>query len=111
MATSFHRPLKAVAFNAGSNGKQSFELSKQLQDHRTDVTHLKHDRLILHSKLSRLSDGLLSGLEKRTAIAVRKPIPHNHVDLPPLVSTEDTGVCVPTGNSEVLLAAVYKPMN
>jgi hypothetical protein len=41
----------------------------------------------------------------RTAIAVRKGIPHNHVDLPPLV--EVTGVCIPTGNSEVLLAAVY----
>jgi hypothetical protein len=31
---------------------------------------------------------------------------HNHVDLPPLVSIEATGVCILTGNSEVLLAAV-----
>jgi hypothetical protein len=30
------------------------------------------------------------------------------VDLPPLVSTEVTGVCIPIGNSIVLLAAVYK---
>jgi hypothetical protein len=29
-------------------------------------------------------------------------------DLPPLVSVEATGVCIPIGNSEVLLAAVYK---
>jgi hypothetical protein len=28
--------------------------------------------------------------------------------LPPLVSIEATGVCVPIGNNEVLLAAVYK---
>jgi hypothetical protein len=28
--------------------------------------------------------------------------------LPPLVSIEATGVCIPTGNSEILLAAVYK---
>jgi hypothetical protein len=46
--------------------------------------------------------------EKRTAVAVRKGIPHNHVDLPPLVSVESTGVCIPIGNSEVLLTAVYK---
>jgi hypothetical protein len=44
-----------------------------------------------------------------TAVAVRKGIPHNHVDLPPLVSIEAKGVCIPIGNSEVLFAAVYKP--
>jgi endonuclease/exonuclease/phosphatase family metal-dependent hydrolase len=43
-----------------------------------------------------------------TAVAVRKGIPHNHVDLPPLISVEATGVCIPIGNSQVLLAAVYK---
>jgi hypothetical protein len=31
-----------------------------------------------------------------------------HVDLPPLVSVEATGVCIPTDNQEILLAAVYK---
>jgi hypothetical protein len=31
-----------------------------------------------------------------------------HVDLPPLVSVEATGVCIPIGNQEILLAAVYK---
>jgi hypothetical protein len=35
-------------------------------------------------------------------------IPHNHVDLPPLISVEATGVCIPIGNSEILLASVYK---
>jgi hypothetical protein len=39
---------------------------------------------------------------------VRKRIPHNYVDLPPLVSVEATGVCIPTVNSEVLFASVYK---
>jgi hypothetical protein len=43
-----------------------------------------------------------------TAVVVRKGNPHNHVDLPPLVSVEEAGVCIPVGNSEVLLAAVYK---
>jgi hypothetical protein len=32
----------------------------------------------------------------------------NHVDLIPLVSVEATGVCIPIGNREILLAAVYK---
>jgi hypothetical protein len=43
-----------------------------------------------------------------TAVAVRKGIPHSHADLPPLVSIEATGVCIPIGNSELPLAAFYK---
>jgi hypothetical protein len=31
-----------------------------------------------------------------------------HVDLPPLISVEATGVCIPIGNQENLQAAVYK---
>jgi hypothetical protein len=37
-----------------------------------------------------------------------KGIPHSHVDLPPLISVEATGVCIPIGNKEILLAAVCK---
>jgi hypothetical protein len=48
------------------------------------------------------------GRKGGTAVAVRKRIPHNHVDLTPLISIEATGVCVPIGNSELMLAAVYK---
>jgi hypothetical protein len=43
-----------------------------------------------------------------TAVAAKKGIPHSHVDLPPLNALEATGVCTPIGNSELLLAAVYK---
>jgi hypothetical protein len=39
---------------------------------------------------------------------VRKGITQNHVDLPPLVSIEATGLCIPLGDSEVLLAAAFK---
>jgi hypothetical protein len=42
----------------------------------------------------------------RTAVAVRKGIPYNHADLPPLVSIEATAVCIPIGKSEELLAAI-----
>jgi hypothetical protein len=48
------------------------------------------------------------GRKGGTAVAVRKGFPHNHVDLPPLISVEATGGCIPIGNSQVLLAAVYK---
>jgi hypothetical protein len=41
-------------------------------------------------------------------VVVRKGIPHNHVDLPSLVWIGAAGVCIATGNSEVLLWAVYK---
>jgi hypothetical protein len=36
--------------------------------------------------------------------------PHNHVDLPPTVSVEETRVCIPIGNSELLLASLYKSL-
>jgi hypothetical protein len=49
------------------------------------------------------------GRKGETAVAVRKGIPYNNVNLPPFVSIEATGVCISIGNSEVLLAAVYKP--
>jgi hypothetical protein len=38
-----------------------------------------------------------------TGFAVRKGIPHNHVDLPPLVSVEATGVCIRICNSKYCL--------
>jgi hypothetical protein len=47
-------------------------------------------------------------IEPTATQAVRKGIPHNHIDLPPLVSVEGTGVCRPIGNCEVLLAAVHR---
>jgi hypothetical protein len=71
-------------------------------------THLKrHERFFIPNYHFYRTDRF-PGRKCRTAVAVRKGIPHNHVDLPPLVSIEATGVCIPTGNSEVLLAAVCK---
>jgi hypothetical protein len=49
------------------------------------------------------------GRKGGTAFAVRKGILQYHIDLPPLIPVEATGVCIPIGNSEILLAAVYKP--
>jgi hypothetical protein len=113
MATRVHRPLKVLALNANSIGRQRYELSKQLQKLHVDEalfseTYLKpHERSFIPNSHFHRTDRY-PGRKGGTAIAVRKGIPHNHVDLPPLVSVEATGFCIPVGNSEVLLAAFYK---
>jgi hypothetical protein len=71
-------------------------------------THLKsHERFFIPNFHFYRTDRY-QGRKGETAVAVRKGIPHNHVDLPPLVSVEATGVCILVGHSEVLLTAVYK---
>jgi hypothetical protein len=78
--------------------------SAQLQQLHVDValfseTHLKpHERFIIPNFHFYRTDRYQG----------RKGIPRNHVDLPPRVTVEATGVCITVGNSEALLAAVYK---
>jgi hypothetical protein len=93
--------------------RQRHELSKQLQDLHIvvalfSVTHLKpHDRFHIQNyhfyRIDREPERKVG-----TAVAARKGIPHMYVDLPPLVSIEATGVCMPLGHQEILLAEVYK---
>jgi exonuclease III len=113
MASRVHRPLKVIAFNANDIGRQRHELSKQLQDLHLDValfseTHLKpQDRVhIQNYHFYRI----VHHPERKggTAVAVSKGIPHRHIDLPPLISVEATGVGIPIGNREILLATIYK---
>jgi exonuclease III len=113
MATRLYKPLRVLAFNANGIGRQRYELSRQLQDLHVDValfseTQLKsHERFFIPNfQIYRINH--YQGRKGGTAVAVRKAIHHNHVDLPPLVSIEATGVGTLVGNSEVLLAAVYK---
>jgi hypothetical protein len=113
MTNRIHRPLQVIAFNANGISKQRYELSKQLQDLHIDVplfseTHLKsHERFYIPNYHFYRID---PHPERKggTAVAVMKGIPHKHVGLPPLVSVEATGICIPIGNTEILLAAVYK---
>jgi hypothetical protein len=71
-------------------------------------THIKpHDRFSI-KKYHIYRKDRHPGAKGGTAIAVRKGVPHSYVDLPPLISIEATGVSIPVGNKEVLLAAVYK---
>jgi len=89
------RPLKVLAFNANGDGRQHFELSKQLQDHRIGVTllwatHIKlHERFCIQNYSVYRTDRL-PGLKGGTAFATRKGIPYNRTDLPPPVSIEAT---------------------
>jgi exonuclease III len=113
MSTCVHGPLKIIAFNANGIWRQRYELSKQLRDLQIDVTlfsetHLKPlGRLFIPNYYFYRTDRH-PGRKGGTAVAVRKGIPRNYVELPPLVSVEATGVCIPTGNNEVLFASVYK---
>jgi hypothetical protein len=113
MVARVHRALKVIAFNANYVWRQHYELSKQLQDLHIDVallsdTHLKaHERFFIPNYCFYQTD-CFPGRKGGNAASVREGIPHNHVDLPLLVLIEATGVCIPMGNSEVLLAAVYK---
>jgi hypothetical protein len=110
LATTLHRPLEVRAFNANVIGRQCYEVSKQLQDLHIDLAlfseiHLKpHERFFIPNYLT----NRYPGRKGETAIAVRKCIPHNYVNLPSIVSVVATGVCIPIVNCEVLFAAVYK---
>jgi exonuclease III len=96
MNSKIHRPLKIVAFNANGITRQRYELGKQLQARRIDVallseTHLKtHERFTIKNYHFYKNDRH-PGLKGGTAIAVKKGVPHRHVDLPPLLSIEATG--------------------
>jgi hypothetical protein len=48
------------------------------------------------------------GHKDETVISVKEGIPHNCVDLPPLLSAETTGVSIPMENTETFFAAVKK---
>jgi hypothetical protein len=76
-----------MAFNASGIRKQLLELSKLLQDRCIDVAFLSETHLRPHEKF----------------------ICNYHVYRTVSQSIETTGFSVPIGNSEILLAAVYKP--
>jgi hypothetical protein len=113
MAARVHRPLKVIAFNANGICKQRYELSKQLPDLHTGVallseTHLKPREMSFIQNYYFYRNDSFPERKGGTAVAVRKCIPHNDVDLLTLVSIEAIRVSVSIGNSEVLLEAVSK---
>jgi hypothetical protein len=66
-----------------------------------------HERFFITNYRVYRTDRFL-GLKGGTAFAITKGIPHSHIDLLSCVSVEATGVCIAVGNSESLLASLYK---
>jgi hypothetical protein len=113
LAARIHRPLKITEFNANGIWRKRYELSKQLQDLHIDMALLSETPLKPHEKFyipkyHFYHTEHFPGSKGGTAVAIREDIPHNHVDLQRTVSAEAKGLCIPIGNSKVLLAAVYK---
>jgi hypothetical protein len=108
---TIHRPLKVVAFNVKGIWRQRYELSKQHIDVALhSETQLKpHESFFIPNYYFNRTCRF-SGRKGGTAVAFRKGIPQNDVDMPQLVSVEAAGVSITIGNSEVLLAAVYKSL-
>jgi exonuclease III len=88
MNTRIHRPLKVVAFNANGITRHHYELSKQLQTCRTDVTILLETHLKPHERFSITNYHIYRNVRHPSAkggnaIAVRKSVSHSYVDLSP----------------------------
>jgi hypothetical protein len=98
-----NKPNSSVQHTPSS---ESFQVYLNYDVALLSETHLKsHERFFIPNYHFYWPD-CFPGREGGTAVEVRKGVPHTHVDLPPLVSIEATGVCILIGNNEVLLAAV-----
>jgi hypothetical protein len=71
-------------------------------------THLTPHETLFVSNYHFCQTDCHPGRKGGTAVAVRRGVPYSYVDLLHLLSVEATGVCIPVGNSEILLASVYK---
>jgi hypothetical protein len=113
MPTTVHRPLKIIAFNANAIGRQAYGVRKQLEDSKIDVVLFSETHLIPHMRFYIQNYDIYRTDHEdrhkgRTAVAVKRGIPHTCIDLFLLVSVEATGVWILIGNTELFLAAVYK---
>jgi hypothetical protein len=104
---------KDVAFNANGIRRQRYELRKQLQSVKIDMalfsdTYLKpHERFPLQNyHFYRANRFRVEKIELPKQLENEFHTSFQY--LPPLVSVQATGVCIPIGNNEALLAAVYK---
>jgi hypothetical protein len=84
-----------------------------LNDLKTDVTLFSETHLKSHTRFCVPDYDIYrtdpeDGHKDRTAVVVKKGVPHACVDLPPLLSADATGVCIPIGNTKMFLAVLYK---
>jgi hypothetical protein len=117
MPATVHRPLKIVVLNANSIGRQACEVKELLQDLKIHVALFSERHLKRQMRFCIQNDDISwtdheDRHEGRTVIAVMKGIPHTCTDLllSFLLSVEATGMCIPIGNTEMLLAVVYKAL-
>jgi hypothetical protein len=92
MVTRIHNTLRVIAFNVNGTGRQSYEPSKKLQDLHVDVallseTYQKTDEMFLILNYCFYRSEHYPGRKGGTAVVVRKDIPHDHIDLPPPLTT------------------------
>jgi hypothetical protein len=113
LTTRVHRTLKVITFNANGIEREHQELSRQLQKHYINMallseTHLKPHKRFFIPNFHIYQTNCFPSLREELLLQSKKCIPHNHVDLPPLVLAEATGVWRSTGSSKILLTAIYK---
>jgi exonuclease III len=111
MPTTVHRPLKIITFNVNGIGRWTYKVRKQFQEFKIDMTLFSERHLKPHMRFYVPNYDIYriyceDGHKGVTSVAVKKGIPHTHVDLPPLLSVEAAGVCIPIGNTEMFLVVV-----
>mgnify|MGYP003623267833 FL=1 len=114
MRRGTNRPLKLLAFNADGIISQKYELCELIQSEKSDIillneTHLKpHHRFNVPNFTTYRIDRLTQDGGGGTAILVKSGIPHQHFDLPPLISIEATAIQLQIGGKYTLIVSVYK---
>jgi hypothetical protein len=112
MAATVYRPLNVVTFNSNGIGRQSYELRKQMRDLKIDVALLS-ETLLKPQMRFYIPDYHISERSPRSTWGrncrwSQKGNPRTHIDLPPLLSVEATGISIPIGLTEMLITSVYK---
>jgi hypothetical protein len=97
MPHTVHRPLKIIALNANSTGRQAYEFRKRSQVLKIDVALFSERYLKPHVRFhipnydiyrTDREDGHKGG----TAVVVKKGIPHTYIYLLPVLSVKAAGV-------------------
>jgi hypothetical protein len=102
-----------MTFNANGIGRQAYEVRTQSRGLRIRREPVLRDTSetsseVLHCTLWYLSDWLRRRAPRRCCRRIKKYTLHLCVELSPLLSVEAAEICIPTGNIEALLIAVYE---
>ena len=92
------KPLKVLALNCQAIQKQKYELETYLQQKGIDIA-LFSETFLKATHHFKLRNYLIYRKDRPTrgggtAVAIKREIPHDHIDLPPLLHFEGTGIKV-----------------